>query len=513
MNQLGNKKLYKLTLYSGVFKTALTIIIGIITVPFTLSYLGTEKYGVWNVITSFIVFLTMTNLGLNSAASILINKNANFLTKLQILKRSARVLITVIPIILLILFFINYYYPEWFKIVHSPSNIENEAKISAIIMIVFTLINIPFSLTSSALNGFQKNYIENIFGIITILLSTTCLFFVIHFKKNLIFYAYLSSLSLLALNMIKLLYLQFIIVKFKTTNENILDEHNYETSYKHILITGYRCMLGALASMFVLNTDNIVIAKYVGINHVTSFSVTYKLYTTVFSIIYLLNSSIVPIIGKNIANKNYINYVYKNTLFLVVIFGGLFWVGTLSIGKSIIYLWVGEKGYAGVYVLFFLGAYSYIFSIVNLNYVLINTLNLLKGVVYITWLEGILNLILSIFLGKHFGLSGIALGTFLGTFISPFIIFPIILKKRTNNLISQNNNFIKKHFLFSLAPTIIIAYIISVHKTIIAYDLLYTFILCLIYLFLSYICLPISFRKFITDYMYNNKFIVMLKNK
>lgn len=513
MNQLGNKKLYKLTLYSGVFKTALTIIIGIINVPYTLNYFGTEKYGVWNVITSFIVFLTMTNLGLNSAASILINKNSNFLIKLKILKRSARVLIIVMPVILLILFLINYYYPQWFKIVYSPKNIENEAKISAIIMIVFTLINLPFSLTSSAFNGFQKNYIENIFGIVTILLSTSCLFFVIQFKKNLIFFAYLSSLSLLALNIFKLIYLQFIIVKFKTTNDNIIDEYNHDTSYKHILITGYRCMLGALASMFVLNTDNIVIAKYIGINHVTSFSVTYKLYTTIFSIIFLLNSSIVPIIGKNIANKKYINYVYKNTLFLVVIFGGLFWVGTLSIGKSIIYLWVGERGYAGVYVLFFLGAYSYIFSIVNLNYVLINTLNLLKGVVYITLLEGILNLILSIFFGKLFGLSGIALGTFLGTFISPFIIFPILLKKRTNNLILQNNNFIKKHFLFSLTPTIIIAFFISVHNTSIAYDVLYTFILCLIYLFLSYVCLPIYFRKLVLDYIYNNKFIIMLNNK
>jgi len=47
-------------------------------------------------------------------------------------------------------------------------------------------------------------------------------------------------------------------------------------------------MLGALASMFVLNTDNIVIAKFIGIEYVTEFSVTFKIYTTVFHLFIFL---------------------------------------------------------------------------------------------------------------------------------------------------------------------------------------------------------------------------------
>jgi O-antigen/teichoic acid export membrane protein len=271
-------------------------------------------------------------------------------------------------------------------------------------------------------------------------------------------------------------------------------------------------MLGAVASMFVLNTDNIVIAKYIGIQYVTEFSVTFKIYTTVFSLIYLFNSSIIPLVGKNILDKKYLSKIYNNTLLTVIIFGGLFWVGTVAFGKTIIYLWVGKNGYAGVSVLIFLGAYSYIFSIVNLNYIMINTLNHLKGIVFITWLEGILNLVFSIFLGKSFGLAGIAAGTFLGTFLSPFFLFSFILKKRTENLIFQNNNFILKHFLISITPSIIVAYLINQSHSNLPLIILYTILLSFSYIILSFICLPEKFKSLVIQ-LINNKKKILFNNK
>jgi O-antigen/teichoic acid export membrane protein len=494
MNHTSNVNLYRLTLYSGVIKTLLTLLVGIFSVPYTLGYFGAEKYGVWNVISSFIVFLSMTNLGLNSAATILINKNPNYLIKIQILKKSFRILCVVIPIVYFLFFSLIYYYPWWFDIINSPKSIEHEAKVAALVMFIFSILNIPFSLVVSALNGFQKNYIENLFGIFNIILSIGSLVYVVEFGKDLVYYAYISSITLLILNIIKVCYFKIFIYKYCSVDNVEILQDAPESSYKVILLTGYRCMLGAVASMFVLNTDNIVIAKFIGIKFVTEFSVTFKLYSTVFTLIYLFNSSIVPLIGKNIHNDKYISKIYNNTLYTVSIIGGLLWLGTVSIGKLLIFNWVGIDGYAGVFVLIFLGAYSYVFSIVNLNYIMINSLNLLKGVVFITWFEGLLNLTLSVYLGKKFGLGGVAAGTFLGTFVSPFFLFSYILKKRTSHNIFQDNLFIGKHFLFSLLPTIYIGYLINVYQN----DFLTTFILtsflCFLYLSLSYFCLPIRYR-------------------
>lgn len=508
MNQFSNEKLYKLTLYTGVVKTILTLIVGIVTVPYTLNYFGTEKYGVWSVITSLVVFLSMTNLGLNSATSILINKNSNYFSKILILKRSFIILLFVIPIIFILLFLFNHFYTNWIGFINSPKLIENEAKISTIVTILFTLINIPFSLIVSALNGFHKNYVENIFGIGNIVLAAGCLVFVVEFKKDLIYYAYASNLAVLFLNIIRLIYFNFYVNKHNYFDSNLAGSNEKDTSYSNIIGTGYRCLMGAIASMFVLNTDNIVIAKFIGINYVTQFSVTFKIYTTAFSIIYLFNSSIVPLIGRNINNKEYIKKIYNNTLFAISIFGGLIWVGTVSFGKELINLWVGDDGYAGVFVLIFLGAYSYIFSIVNLNYILINSLNLLNRIVYVTWLEGILNLVFSILLGMKFGLIGIAAGTFLGTFLSPFFLFSYILRKRTENLILQDDNYIVKHFLISLLPTIFLGYLINMSQSIIIITITKTALLCILYLILSYICLPPEYKIFVQNTFRKKKFLI-----
>jgi O-antigen/teichoic acid export membrane protein len=352
MNNHSNKNLYKLTLYSGILKTVFTMITGIISVPLILNYFGTEKYGALNVITSYIAFLAMTNLGLNSGASILINKNTDFKTKITILKRAVIILFIILPVIIFLLCLIAYLNPNWINIFNFPNSIQNEAKIVTIIMIAFTFINLPFSLLSSALIGFQKNHIENLFSVLNLTFSILCTLAVIYLKKNFIFYAFLTNFIILIINIIKTLYF-FKIKKSKFDSYSTLYENQSDTSYKVIAVTSYRCMLGAIAAMLVLNTDNIVIAKYIGIQHVTEFSITFKVYTIVFSLIYLFNSSIVPLLGKNINNREYLQKIYNNTLFTVIILGGLFWVGTVAFGKTLILLWAGENGYAGIFVLIY----------------------------------------------------------------------------------------------------------------------------------------------------------------
>jgi O-antigen/teichoic acid export membrane protein len=488
MNE-SNKTLYKLTIYSNLIRTIIISVIGVVSVPLTLKYFGTEKYGVWSVINSFVVFLSMTNLGLNAAASILINKNSNYLSKITILKKSLNMIFVALPLTLIALALFNYIFPEWIKFINSPQAIEDEAKVATIIMIVFSILMLPFSLITSAINGFQKNYIENVFGVIGAVFSLLGILLVVYLKKDLIYLAFVISFTGLGLNIIKTIYFKYFIFKKLDIESQKEEEDNEETSYNVILVTGYRCMFGAIASMLVLNADNIVIAKFMGAEYVTPFSVTFKLYTIIFSLIYIFNSAIVPLIGRNITNRDYIKKLYDKTFLTITIIGGLFWVGTLAFGKTLIYLWVGKEGYAGMFVLLFLGAYSYVFSIVNLNYVIINTFNHIKGIVFVTWLEGGLNLVLSIILCKYYGLAGIAAGTFLGTFLSPFLLFPLVLKKRTENLIVQNNFFILKHFVISITPTIILAYFINQIEGRMLFVVFLTTMLCILYLGLSYLAL------------------------
>lgn len=488
----NNKMLYLFTIYSNLLKTIISTIIAIVIIPITIKYFGMDKYGTWTVINSILAYISMSNLGLSAATSILMNKNKNDKLKLEILKKSINIIFVVVPIITIILLTFNFVYPFWINFFNIPPNLLNEAKITIIILIAFVLLNIPLSLIGSALNGFQKNYIDNIFSIFNSLFSLLSILLVIFFNKSLVAFAIFTSMFNTLNNILKIYYFKKIIVK-KVIIESDDLENIEEGKYKTIVILAGRCFLGAIASIVVFNTDNIVISKILGINFVTPYSTTFKLYSLAFTLIYIFNSSIIPLIGKEIHDKEYLKKIYEKTFYSVSILGGLFWCGGILALKKIIILWTGEKGYAGEGVVFFLGAYSYIFAVVNLNYIVINTLNFIKGVALITWLEGGINLIISIILAKKYGLMGIAIGTFCGTFFFPYIFFQRILKKKTNKVIAQDNKFILKHFTFVLLPTLMVGLVVN------KIDNSYFFILCggllmIVYLFLSYNLLPNNYK-------------------
>lgn len=490
-----NKKIYFLTLYSSLIKIIITSSIGIITIPICLNYFGVEKYGIWSVINSLMIYLSMSNLGLSSAASILMNKNKEYQIKLNIFVKSLKIIIVVIPLIMIILYALNIFFPNWINIINIPKYFFYETKFTIIVMIIFILINIPFSLVASALIGFQKNYIDNLFCILNSILNFIGILIMVKLKKNLIFLAIIIGIVNLSINLLKTIYLKKNIINNKKIINNLnTNKKSNDMSYRVILITGFRCFLGSIASMVVLNTDNIVISKMIGVEAVSAYSITFKLYTLVFTVIYILNSSIIPLIGREIENNYFINNIYLKTYYGINILGGLIWIGAVSILKIVIYLWTGKEGYAGEGVVFFLGAYSYIFAIVNLNYIMINSFNYMKGIAIITWLEGATNLIISIFLSKYYGLVGIAIGTALGTFIFPFFLFPIILKNRSNKLIVQDNLFTARHFFLIISPSLLVALFINNYINILMVSIVATFLLCLVYLLLSYLCLPKEYK-------------------
>lgn len=494
-----NKKLYLFTLYSNLIKTIITTLIGIVTVPISLTYFGTEKYGIWNVINSFMIYLSMSNLGLNAATSILMNKNNDYLVKIEILKKSLKIILSVLPLLVGGLFIFNIFFPNWINFINPPLQILNETKITTIVMIFFILLNIPFSLISSAIMGFQKNYIENMFVIVNSIVFLIGLFITVKLKKSLIFLAIIIGVTNLIVNILKTIYFKIYIINKNNHIKDFIELKNDDTKYKLILITGFRCLLGTMAWMLVGNTDNIVISKILGPEFVASYSITYKLFTLIFTLIYILNSSIVPLIGREINNLNIVKEIYKRTYITVVFFGGLMWLGSIGLFKIIIFFWTGENGYAGDSVVFLFGAYSYIYGISNLNYIVLNTFNYIKKTVLIVWIEGIINLCLSIVLIKYLGLAGVALGTFLATLITSFIFFPKILKRESNGEIEQNYKFLIKHFIISLLPNILtIFYFNKIIKNI--YIMIFLTILCvLLYIVLFYKIVSNEYKKFILD--------------
>jgi len=145
--------------------------------------------------------------------------------------------------------------------------------------------------------------------------------------------------------------------------------------------------------MVVWNTDNLEISYFLGPGSVTAYAITFKLFSTAFSIFVLANSVLMPMFGNAVGKSEWtwLSQTYENALSIMIVFGGLVWVGGLVFAKPVILLWTGLSGYGGELVVFAMGGYGYVLSAVNLHANLLSGMNATRSMLWIGIAEAIVN--------------------------------------------------------------------------------------------------------------------------
>ena len=500
INTISNKKNYLFTLVSGLGGVAFSIILNLATIPISLNYWKADRYGIWVLLTSILTYLGMTNLGLNTAAVVLMGKNPKISDKMKILKRSLMILLFSVGIILTAFYFLNVTTKGWINFIGKiPVNIKDETYSACVILVVFYLLSLPFSLLSAVYAGFQKLYIDNIFNILLNIINFLVLLIVIILKGNLIYYSTLWGISLVVFNILKYIYFYFTI--YRKLPKEIYDKKqtaNNETEYKTIFSTGMRFFFIGIASTIVWSSDNLVISNFISIQSVVPYFITFKLFSIVYGIIFQVNNSIMPLLAKEFGQNNFdwVSKVYSSFLVLMVLIGGATWIGSILFVRDFVTLWTSSSNYAGLFVVIALGGYSYLLSMSVLNFGIVNTFNYKGFAPFVSWGEAIINVLLSIWLGKIWGLAGVAAGTFLGSLFSPTWVLPIFIMKRSAGKIIYNFALLSKHFVLAILPCIIISVLIQVFPLNIIIRLIFGVLVAFLYVWLSYMVIPLNYREF-----------------
>lgn len=459
---ISNRKNYILTLASSFGGHAITMLINLISVPISLNYWGREKYGLFAIINSLIIYLNVSNLGLNSAAAILTAKNRYFGEKIIILKRSFVLLLLSLFVFALVFFIINFFTANWVYLLGNiPETLFSDAYKAILTMVVMFFINAVFSHVDAVFTGFQRLYVLKAFDMLFVILSFLALLITVYFKKSLWQFVLLNGCVRFLISVTKLLYFLLIIVKeekisSRRPEEQNLPEVNSDTSHRVIFYTGLKMLMISIPAMAVWYTDNLVISYFLGIDRVTEYSVTFRLFYVFFSVISIINGAIMPLIARQMAfdNWSWINKVFGILFKLMAITGGFFWLGSVLFFKDFILFWAGSAGFAGFAVLLALGGYSYLLSMANLSAGIAVTMNKADEVVWVGWLEALVKVVLSIVLLKMFDLAGVALGTFLGCLIGPTVILPIMLVRRKDNRLEYDVKFAIKHLVLVILPLV-----------------------------------------------------------
>ena len=407
----------------------------LISIPLIAKYLGTERFGLWLILNTFLSWISIADFGLaNSLTNVLAiadGKENNKAAKEAV--SSAFCLMIIVMFVLTALFSIAYPLVPWEMVFNISSKLaKEEVGTAVIICFILFVIRLPLSITGRIYVAYQEGYFYQLWSGLSRVLSIIFSIFAIYLK---------ASLPLLIATYFGIVLLGDVfagIHLFYFKRQWLIPDIKYFIwiKSKWLFKTGFQFWIAQISAIFIFQTDLIIVAKLFGASTVASYGVILKL----FALIGLVQSAFVgplwPAYTEALSRKDYcwIIKIFKKSVYISFIFSLIIGSFIVMFSPIIISSWF-NKEYVIIENSLLLAMLftSILNSIAQCIGILVNGLGKIRLQAFIAPISAIINLFLSVFLGNLMGVSGVAWATGICLFLfSLIVVGGDILKKLTN---------------------------------------------------------------------------------
>ena len=408
----------------------LAICVSVISVPLTIGYLGAERYGAWVTIVSVIIFLSITDFGLAASLTNALGKaqaeDARALG--QRLVSSALLMLSLIALAILIAG--NALAPRiaalLFPNLQSP---VARAEIVPAVMIALSIfaLNLPLLVSSRVLAAHQESALANLWNIAGSLGNLAALLVVIWFRGGLPWLVFGCFGFGLAANIACAAWLFGFHKPWLRPNLGVVDS----VLVRSLFYDGWKFSVIGVGWMVNWQTDNMVIAHFLGAAQVTPYAVTFSLFAIASGLQTLAYPNLWPAYTEAYAQGDY-EWIRKTlrSNFKFSFLTTIAIVGFLTIfGSGIIRLWAGAAAVPPFSVIVWMGLWRLMLSTLLVGSCLLNATGHLKGMTIYGTVTAVLNLTLSILLAKIYGISGVIAGTVIAFAVANYL--PTFLEVRS----------------------------------------------------------------------------------
>ena len=487
---------FKKAILSGAMAQVLGNVLNIIYIPLALAHLGTVAFGAWMVIMSIVMYLGLSQFGLGSATAALIAKTSEEAAQRDILSASVRYLCIAGGLSLGIVGAAMVGHGLWQGLFGNISaEVASEAVMAAGVMAFLYVLRLPTMSFPAAFVGMQEVHWERVysailppFAALLALLATRTV------NGDLVILAIYTGVAQLVVGLASGLHL---LSRHASLRFKVSQWWRSNRPHHDILTSGGRFFVVSLAALVVWGTDNLLISYFIGVEAVTPYAITFKLFAAAFAIFIIINSALWPMFGRAAGENDWlwVSTTYRMAVALLPVLGGLVWLGGILFAETIIELWTGSEGYAGALVVFALGGYGYVLALINTHATLLGGMNETRGMLWVGVAEALANLFLSIMLLQWFGIGGVALGTLLAALLTAFWLLPLDIRHRTNNQVQMNWGPFVRH-LFVMAPLLVLAHLLGVVQSGLSYFLL-AGLLLIVYAALCWVSMDAALRGYL----------------
>lgn len=408
------------------------IAISLFLVPVTIHYVNPTRYGIWLTLSSIVGWFSFFDIGLGNG---LRNKFAEAVAggKPELARTyvsTTYAILTIIIAIVLLLFFCINPFLNWAKILNTPADMAGELRLLALIVFGFFCIQFVLQLITTIITANQQPAKASIFGFLGNLLSLAIIYVLTKTTSgNLIYLGAVFSATPVVVLISSSLW--FYTHKYKQYAPSI--KFVKFRFARDLMSLGIKFFVIQMAAVVLYQTSNIIIAHLFGPEQVTPYNIAYKYFSVItmaFSIIMLpLWSAYTEAwIKKDIAwIRNSVNKLMMIWILIAIT------VMIMLVSSNFIYrMWVGKEIKVPLSVSVVMAAYVVINGWCGIFSQFLNGVGKIKLQLYSGTFGALINIPLSIMLGKHFGIYGVLLSTvILGTVSA--VWSPIQYKKLINN--------------------------------------------------------------------------------
>jgi O-antigen/teichoic acid export membrane protein len=281
------------------------MIMGFVSVPLTVYYLGAERYGVWLTISSLLLWLALTDFGLagNALVNVLSEAVGNDdRVSAQQYTASAFWALLAIALVFAVIFVTFFQIIPWHAIFRvSSATPIGELKLACAFVLVLFVINLPLSLVRSVYTAHQEGYFSNLWWILSGILSLFCLFVVTRFRGGL-------PLLVVAMSGVPAL------IALASACHVFIRRYPWLAlspaavrwaCIRRLLQLGGKYMIIQLASLGIYQSQAIIITQTLDPSKVVIFAVTYRLVTLPTELAYLGTVPLISPFGEAKARRDW----------------------------------------------------------------------------------------------------------------------------------------------------------------------------------------------------------------
>ena len=353
----------------------------------------------------------------------------------------------------------------------------------------------------------QKSYLITVYSLIGSILQTIVQIIVLIVFKNFMLYLIVFILRTLLVNW-------FQSNKAKKLYPYISGTRELDPVTKKSIFENVKSMfLYKLGGVLLNNTDNFIISVIVGTVYVGYYSNYMTVIVAIYSFTDIIFNSVTSSVGSlNATDDNDRKYEIFNVLNFIV-----FWIMSfcsvcfLVLFNDFITLWVGKEFVFGILTVIVIVLNFFMPGTITTVSIYRDTTGMFRQTKYVFLVTAFINLVLSIILGKIYGLFGILLATAIARMLTnmwyePFILFKKHFKK------SPILYFKRQAYYWMIAVICCLStYLMSrVINTVSVFNLIVKLVICLIVP--NVIILALFFRSKEFEYI-NEQIITKVKNK